>query len=273
MTVLLAYVPTPQGAAALETAIAEAKLRDESLVVLNGSRGDAYDDPRFAQPGQVTEVEAAPGGSRGAVRLAAGGRRGRRSRRCSTRSTSSSRRCWSSACASAHPPGSCSSAAAPSSSCCTPPARCSPSRPAEQKAPQLGEGSCPLRGQLPSPICVPGVSDVAPAAGTAPATTPPSALRRSPPGDPEIWVFTISPTSSDRCHHNADEQPAGQGRTTQRRGGFGGGIHGCAHPSHPRSLPEDRDSAHPRSSAWTCADCPDFGCGQNPPEVGEHCAR
>ncbi|WP_111766834.1 universal stress protein [Nakamurella deserti] len=57
MTVLLAYVPTPQGAAALETAIAEAKLRDERLVVLNGSRGDAYDDPRFAQPGQVTEVQ------------------------------------------------------------------------------------------------------------------------------------------------------------------------------------------------------------------------
>lgn len=57
MTVLLAYVPTPQGAAALDTAIAEAKLRDEQLVVLNGSKGDAYDDPRFAQPQQITEVQ------------------------------------------------------------------------------------------------------------------------------------------------------------------------------------------------------------------------
>lgn len=57
MTVLLAYVPTPQGAAALDTAIAEAILRDEELVVLNGSKGDAYDDPRFAQPGQVAEIE------------------------------------------------------------------------------------------------------------------------------------------------------------------------------------------------------------------------
>ena len=90
VTVLLAYVPTPQGAAALETAIAEAKLRDESLVVLNGSRGDAYDDPRFAQPGQVTEVEQRLAEAGVPHRLAAGGRRGRRSRRCSTRSTSSS---------------------------------------------------------------------------------------------------------------------------------------------------------------------------------------
>jgi nucleotide-binding universal stress UspA family protein len=57
VTILLAYVPTPEGAAALETAVAEAKQRDEELVVLNGSKGDAYDDPRFAQPGRVTEVQ------------------------------------------------------------------------------------------------------------------------------------------------------------------------------------------------------------------------
>lgn len=56
MTVLLAYVPTPQGEAALTRAIAEAALRDEELVVLNASKGDAYDDPRFAQPGQVADV-------------------------------------------------------------------------------------------------------------------------------------------------------------------------------------------------------------------------
>jgi nucleotide-binding universal stress UspA family protein len=58
MTIVLAYVPTPQGAAALQAAIAEARLRDEHLVVINGTRGDAYVDNRYAQPDQVTAVEA-----------------------------------------------------------------------------------------------------------------------------------------------------------------------------------------------------------------------
>jgi nucleotide-binding universal stress UspA family protein len=58
VTVLLAYVPTPQGTAALNAAIAETRLRNEELVVLNGTRGDAYDDPRFAQEAQVDTVKA-----------------------------------------------------------------------------------------------------------------------------------------------------------------------------------------------------------------------
>ena len=58
MTIVLAYVPTPQGTAAIAAAIAESRLRAEELVVLNGTRGDAYDDPRFAQPAQVAELES-----------------------------------------------------------------------------------------------------------------------------------------------------------------------------------------------------------------------
>lgn len=58
MTIVLAYVPTAQGAAALTAAVAEARIRKEHLVVLNGTRGDAYVDQRFAQPDQVSAVES-----------------------------------------------------------------------------------------------------------------------------------------------------------------------------------------------------------------------
>ena len=48
MVIIVGYVPRPEGRAALECAIAEAKLRNARLVVLNSAKGDAYVDPRFA---------------------------------------------------------------------------------------------------------------------------------------------------------------------------------------------------------------------------------
>lgn len=49
MTVLVGYVPTKEGEAALAAGVAEVRHRKEKLLVLNTSRGDAYADPRLAQ--------------------------------------------------------------------------------------------------------------------------------------------------------------------------------------------------------------------------------
>jgi nucleotide-binding universal stress UspA family protein len=48
MTIVVGYVPTPEGEAALNAAVAEARLRDQPLHVVNSSRGDALADSRFA---------------------------------------------------------------------------------------------------------------------------------------------------------------------------------------------------------------------------------
>lgn len=56
MTVLVGYVPSPEGEAALRTGIDEARLRGEKLLVVNTSRGDAYVDPRFAQEPDLAHV-------------------------------------------------------------------------------------------------------------------------------------------------------------------------------------------------------------------------
>lgn len=56
MTVLVGYVPSPEGEAALRAGIEEARLRGEKLLVVNTSRGDAYVDPRFAQEPDLTHV-------------------------------------------------------------------------------------------------------------------------------------------------------------------------------------------------------------------------
>jgi nucleotide-binding universal stress UspA family protein len=53
MSIVVGYVPTPEGEAALECAVREARLRDARLVVVNSSRGDAPVDPRYAQPDEV----------------------------------------------------------------------------------------------------------------------------------------------------------------------------------------------------------------------------
>ena len=48
MPIVVGYVPTPEGRAAFDRAIEEARLRRLRLVVVNASRGDALVDPRYA---------------------------------------------------------------------------------------------------------------------------------------------------------------------------------------------------------------------------------
>jgi nucleotide-binding universal stress UspA family protein len=64
MPVVVGYVPTPEGRAALDRAIEEARLRGLRLVVVNASRGDALVDARFSSTsdwGAVQEKLAASG--------------------------------------------------------------------------------------------------------------------------------------------------------------------------------------------------------------------
>ena len=58
MTIVVGYVPTPEGDAALRAAVDEARLRDQPLHVVNSSRGDALSDPRFASAGSLDEVRS-----------------------------------------------------------------------------------------------------------------------------------------------------------------------------------------------------------------------
>ncbi|MFD5895751.1 MULTISPECIES: universal stress protein [unclassified Streptomyces] len=56
MTVLVGYVPTPEGEAALRAGVDEARTRGETLLVMNTSRGDAYVDRGFAQQRDLDHV-------------------------------------------------------------------------------------------------------------------------------------------------------------------------------------------------------------------------
>ena len=56
MTIVVGYVPKPEGRAALRVAMEEAALRSEPLHVVNTSRGDAVLDPRFASDEDLAEV-------------------------------------------------------------------------------------------------------------------------------------------------------------------------------------------------------------------------
>jgi nucleotide-binding universal stress UspA family protein len=58
VTIVVGYTPTSAGCAALNTAITEARKSDRPLVVVNTSRGDALDDPSFAQPADLDWVRA-----------------------------------------------------------------------------------------------------------------------------------------------------------------------------------------------------------------------
>jgi len=58
MSVLTGYVPTPVGEAALEVAIAEAKLREVSLIVLNSASGDGGADDNFADDATAARLRA-----------------------------------------------------------------------------------------------------------------------------------------------------------------------------------------------------------------------
>jgi len=55
--IVIGYSADAFGRAALEHGIAEAKLRGTTLLVINSTSGEAYSDPRFAQSGEVHDVE------------------------------------------------------------------------------------------------------------------------------------------------------------------------------------------------------------------------
>jgi nucleotide-binding universal stress UspA family protein len=55
--IVVGYSADPFGGAALEHGIAEAKLRGTTLNVINSTSGEAYVDARFAQPGEVHDIE------------------------------------------------------------------------------------------------------------------------------------------------------------------------------------------------------------------------
>jgi nucleotide-binding universal stress UspA family protein len=56
MTVLVGYVPTPQGEIALKAAVDAVRLRGEKLLVVNTSPGDAPADPRWASEETLAQV-------------------------------------------------------------------------------------------------------------------------------------------------------------------------------------------------------------------------
>ncbi|WP_222267468.1 universal stress protein [Modestobacter marinus] len=58
MTIVVGYVPTPEGEAALAAGISEAGLRQEPLHVVNTSRGDSLVDSRFASEDALAAVRA-----------------------------------------------------------------------------------------------------------------------------------------------------------------------------------------------------------------------
>jgi nucleotide-binding universal stress UspA family protein len=56
--ILVGYVPTAEGEAALDAAAAEAVLRGASVLLLNTSRGDAYIDSRYANQAELDTAES-----------------------------------------------------------------------------------------------------------------------------------------------------------------------------------------------------------------------
>lgn len=57
-TIVVGWSPDEFGAAAVERALAEARLREARVVVVNGTRGDAYVDEHYATGNQVRALEA-----------------------------------------------------------------------------------------------------------------------------------------------------------------------------------------------------------------------
>lgn len=58
MTIVVGYVPTPEGEAALEAALAEAGRRQEPVHVINTARGDSLVDTRFLGERELDELRA-----------------------------------------------------------------------------------------------------------------------------------------------------------------------------------------------------------------------
>ncbi|HEY5855591.1 MAG TPA: universal stress protein [Aldersonia sp.] len=57
--IVIGYSADDYGRAALEHGLAEAKLRDTKVLVINSSRGDSWVDPRFADDEQVAGIDEA----------------------------------------------------------------------------------------------------------------------------------------------------------------------------------------------------------------------
>jgi nucleotide-binding universal stress UspA family protein len=57
MSIVVGYVPTPEGNAALDYAITEARKNDKVLVVINSSKGDALVDNRYADQPEMDSID------------------------------------------------------------------------------------------------------------------------------------------------------------------------------------------------------------------------
>jgi nucleotide-binding universal stress UspA family protein len=57
VAIIVGYLPTPEGVAALDSAIEEARRRGRRLIVVNSSRGESLVDPRFATGAEWESVE------------------------------------------------------------------------------------------------------------------------------------------------------------------------------------------------------------------------
>ena len=58
MTVVVGYVPSAEGRAAVDAAIEEAGRRGESLLLVNVGRSDAANDPKFLDESEVERLRA-----------------------------------------------------------------------------------------------------------------------------------------------------------------------------------------------------------------------
>ena len=58
MTIVVGFIPTPEGEAALSAAITEAQRREEPLHIINSSPGDALADRRFASEDAVDALRS-----------------------------------------------------------------------------------------------------------------------------------------------------------------------------------------------------------------------
>ncbi|MDC5698147.1 universal stress protein [Intrasporangium calvum] len=58
MTIVVGYIPTTQGEAAITAAIAEARAHGDSLLVVNMSRDDKLVDAHRAEPEELSRVDA-----------------------------------------------------------------------------------------------------------------------------------------------------------------------------------------------------------------------
>jgi nucleotide-binding universal stress UspA family protein len=57
-TIVVGWSPDSYGRAAVNHAVAEARLRDASVVVVNATRGDALVDEGYARKGELRQLEA-----------------------------------------------------------------------------------------------------------------------------------------------------------------------------------------------------------------------